>query len=56
MFLESGSSEVLADILEVVAALGHTYGLSFSDLVEMAEKRKDRGGFWGRIVLLSVEG
>lgn len=56
-FLESGSSEELADILEVVAALGVTCGLSFSDLVEMAEeKRKVRGGFEERIVLLSVEG
>ncbi|MDD2211722.1 MAG: nucleoside triphosphate pyrophosphohydrolase [Clostridia bacterium] len=56
-FLESGSSEELADILEVVAALGVTCGLSFADLVEMAEeKKKDRGGFDKRIVLLSVDG
>jgi predicted house-cleaning noncanonical NTP pyrophosphatase (MazG superfamily) len=55
-FLESGSSEELADILEVVAALGRTSGLSFADLVEMAEeKMKDRGGFEERIVLLSVD-
>ncbi len=56
-FMESGSSEELADILEVVAALGRTHGFSFADLVEMAEeKRKDRGGFEERIVLISVEG
>ena len=56
-FVESGSSEELADILEVVAALGSTYGLSFTDLLEMAEeKRKGRGGFEERIVLLSVDG
>jgi predicted house-cleaning noncanonical NTP pyrophosphatase (MazG superfamily) len=55
-FLESGSPEELADILEVVAALGGTYGLSFADLVKMAEeKRMDRGGFEERIVLLSVD-
>lgn len=55
-FLESGSSEELADILEVVAALGRTCGLSFADLQEMAEeKRKDSGGFEERIVLLSVD-
>lgn len=56
-FMESGSSEELADILEVVAALGRAHGFSFADLVEMAEeKRKDRGGFEERIVLISVEG
>jgi predicted house-cleaning noncanonical NTP pyrophosphatase (MazG superfamily) len=55
-YMESGSSEELADILEVVAALGSTHGLSFADLVEMAEKkRKERGGFEERIVLLSVD-
>ena len=55
-FMESGSSEELADILEVVAALGSTYGLSFTDLLEMAEKKiKGRGGFEERIVLLSVD-
>jgi predicted house-cleaning noncanonical NTP pyrophosphatase (MazG superfamily) len=55
-FMESGSSEELADILEVVAALGQTEGLSFSDLMEIAkEKRKDRGGFEKRLILLSVD-
>jgi predicted house-cleaning noncanonical NTP pyrophosphatase (MazG superfamily) len=55
-FMESGSSEELADVLEVVTALGGTYGLSFADLVKMAEvKRKDRGGFERRIVLISVD-
>jgi predicted house-cleaning noncanonical NTP pyrophosphatase (MazG superfamily) len=55
-FMESGSSEELAEILVVVAALGQTEGLSFSDLMKIAEeKRKDRGGFEKRLILPSVD-
>ncbi|MDR9756292.1 MAG: nucleoside triphosphate pyrophosphohydrolase [Thermoanaerobacterales bacterium] len=55
-YMENGSSEELADILEVITALAGTHSLSFADLVKMAEeKRKERGGFEERIVLISVE-
>ena len=55
-YMENGSSEELADILEVITALAGTHSLSFADLVRMAEeKRKERGGFEERIVLISVE-
>ncbi len=55
-FLDSDSPQELPDILEVVIALGSTYGLSFNDLSEMAgKKRKERGGFEDRIVLISVD-
>ena len=54
--MESGISEELADILEVITALAGTHSLSFADLVKMAkEKRKERGGFEERVVLISVE-
>ncbi len=55
-FLDSGSPEELADILEVVAALGSSCGISFNELLKMAnEKRRIRGGFEKRIVLLKVD-
>lgn len=55
-YMESGNSEELADILEVLTALAGTCGLSINDLMELAEKkRQDRGGFEERIVLLSVD-
>jgi len=55
-YIKSSESEELADIIEVVAALGRIRGLSFADLEQLAEKkRKDRGGFVERIVLLSVD-
>ena len=55
-FLDSDSLQELPDILEVIIALGGIYGLSFKDLSEMAaEKRKARGGFDDKIVLVSVD-
>jgi predicted house-cleaning noncanonical NTP pyrophosphatase (MazG superfamily) len=56
-FLESNNPEELADILEVVSALGITCGLSMNQIDKIAKgKRDSRGGFEQRIVLLSVEG
>ena len=55
-YIDSDSPKELPDILEVVIALGSVYRLSFKDLSEMAgEKRKARGGFNDRIVLVSVD-
>ena len=55
-FIDSDSPQELTDILEVVIALGSIYRLSFKDLSEMAgKKRKERGGFEDRIILLSVD-
>ncbi len=55
-FMESSNPEELADIIEVVAALGETSGLSFDELMEIAdEKREERGAFRERIVLLEVK-
>jgi len=54
--MENRSAEELADIPEDITALAGTHGLSFADLVKMAEeKRKERGGFEERVVLISVE-
>ncbi len=56
-FLESGNPEELADILEVISALGTVCGLSMEQVHKVAEdKRNRRGGFEKRIVLLSVQG
>lgn len=55
-FLDSGNPEELADILEVVATLGSLRGVSFDELLKMTnEKRRTRGGFKKRIVLLKVD-
>lgn len=49
--------EELADILEVVFALGETLGISKEGLLEQYEnKHKARGGFRNRIFLISKEG
>lgn len=46
----------LADVLEVLRALTVTAGMSWPQLLALAEdKRNGRGGFGGRIFLESVE-
>lgn len=51
-YLVSGSSDELADILEVVEALGLLTGDSFENLLEKKLKKKEeRGGFEKRIIL-----
>ncbi|NLG24593.1 MAG: nucleoside triphosphate pyrophosphohydrolase [Clostridiales bacterium] len=54
---ESGDPEELADILEAVHALAATGGGTPAGLEAMrAQKARARGGFAGRIMLLSVDG
>lgn len=56
-YMDSGNPEELADIIEVIAALGLASDVPFDALVKMAdEKRHSRGGFNGRIILLHVDG
>ncbi len=51
-YLASGSSDELADILEVVEALGNLAGDSFENVIEKKRKKKEeRGGFEKRIIL-----
>lgn len=51
-YLENGSSDELADILEVVEALGLLAGDSFENLIEKKLKKKEeRGGFEKKIIL-----
>ena len=46
----------LADVLEVLRALTATEGMSWEQLLALADdKRNDRGGFGGKIFLESVE-
>lgn len=55
-FHESGEPEELADILEVVFALGEAMGVSKSELKSIYQKKHDdRGGFSERIFLISKE-
>jgi predicted house-cleaning noncanonical NTP pyrophosphatase (MazG superfamily) len=55
-FLESNDPKELADIIEVILSLSKTYGISLTELLKMAEKKRaERGGFDRRIVLLSVQ-
>ena len=55
-YMASGDPEELADILEVVSALGRQAGVPLSKLIEIADdKRRARGGFDGRILLIHVE-
>ena len=55
-YLESGSLEELADILEVVYALTEAEGYSTVDLLSAYEKKhSERGGFTGKIFLISKE-
>lgn len=55
-FLEDGDVEELADILEVVVALGELNGVSEQELQRIREeKAADRGRFDDRIVLEDVD-
>ena len=55
-FLESSNPDELSDIIEVVRALGHTLEKPLVELIDMAKKkRKERGGFDSKIVLIAVE-
>jgi predicted house-cleaning noncanonical NTP pyrophosphatase (MazG superfamily) len=46
----------LADVVEVIAALLPTLGLTWEDLFALAEReRAERGGFTGRLLLEHVE-
>lgn len=50
------NAEELADILEVVFALGNTLGVSQEEILKIcAQKRQARGGFSERIFLISKE-
>jgi predicted house-cleaning noncanonical NTP pyrophosphatase (MazG superfamily) len=54
--MASGDVEELADILEVISALGRQGGAPLSRLMEIADdKRRARGGFDGRVLLIRVE-
>jgi predicted house-cleaning noncanonical NTP pyrophosphatase (MazG superfamily) len=51
-FLKEKNAEELADILEVVYALGETLGVAKGELETLREKKAgERGGFRERIVL-----
>ncbi|MEV6235185.1 nucleoside triphosphate pyrophosphohydrolase [Lentzea sp. NPDC051838] len=53
-FLESGEVEELADVLEVLHALARAAGVTPSELERIrAKKAAERGGFAGRIVLIT---
>ena len=55
-FHESGDPEELADILEVIYALGGLAGCSQDELEEIRRrKREERGGFDQRIFLIGKE-
>ncbi len=55
-YMASGDVQELADILEVVSALGRQAGMPLSRLIETADdKRRARGGFDGRILLIRAE-
>lgn len=56
-FATSGEIEELADLLEVIRALGQANGIGWAELDEMrAQKARDRGGFEERIILDEVRG
>ena len=51
-FLESGTPEELADVMEVVYALGEIAGVNPADLERIrAAKATERGGFEKKIIL-----
>ncbi len=55
-FLESNDPEELADIVEVVKALGKIYGITFEKILGIAENKKaERGGFDKKMVLICVQ-
>ena len=52
---ESGQVEELADLLEVIAAAAEARGCTWQQLLTIREeKRKTRGGFEKRLLLLEV--
>lgn len=54
-FQQSGSAEELADILEVVYALGDYLNISREELEKIRKKKElERGGFKERIILTEV--
>lgn len=54
-FVESGQVEELVDVLEVIYSLASVEGISRSRLEGMRkEKRKERGGFDKRILLVKT--
>ena len=56
-FHQSNDPEELADILEVVFALGEDMGFTKEDLMEISRKKNEKcGRFQDRIFLLSKEG
>jgi len=56
-FHREQNTEELADILEVVFALGETLGCTREDLLECCRRKHEkRGGFQNRIFLISKEG
>ncbi|MBI4979968.1 nucleoside triphosphate pyrophosphohydrolase [Candidatus Woesearchaeota archaeon] len=55
-FQQSGSAEELADVMEVVYALGDYLGVPKERLEDIRNKKcEERGGFKGRIVLVEVK-
>ena len=55
-YKESGETEELADILEVLLALAKAQGVSAEELQRICtEKRKARGGFAKRIFLIGKD-
>jgi len=55
-YLESGSAEELADLLEVIRAAAAARGYTYEQLEQIrAEKAEKRGGFEQKILLLEVE-
>lgn len=54
-YRESKSPEELADLIEVIAAAAEAQGCSWDQLMQLRnEKRRQRGGFENRILLLEV--
>jgi predicted house-cleaning noncanonical NTP pyrophosphatase (MazG superfamily) len=55
-YLTDDTAEELADILEVIRSICETKNLSFDQLLEMMEHKKEkRGGFDNKIFLIEVE-
>ena len=55
-YLESGSAEELADLMEVIRAAAAARGYSYEQLEEIrTEKAEKRGGFEKKLLLLEVE-
>jgi predicted house-cleaning noncanonical NTP pyrophosphatase (MazG superfamily) len=55
-FRESGDTEELADVLEVIAAIREAEGLEAGELERLREEKADeRGGFADGVVLERVE-